>query len=232
MTVLILQARLDSSRLPGKALLELVPGLSLLEAVFAQLAAVAADERILACPEDSFEAFTPFAKKAGWRIIAGDKDDVLGRYEAALRFIPAFGKEKDDLVLRATGDNPFVLVTSANALVRDFFTSGADYACYEGLPHGSGLEYVRAGALFEAAKNAKDPYEREHVCPYLYRRPQDFSIYRPALPTALARPDLRLTVDTAVDLARASLLWQKVDGPCVDDYRVVKMASRLAEAAV
>lgn len=228
MTVLILQSRLDSSRLPRKALLEIAPGLSLLEAVFAQLSAVDADERVLACPHDSLEAFAPRALNAGWRVFAGDKDDVLGRYEKALRSVDGFGERDDDLVLRATGDNPFVLVQAANALARDFFISGADYACYEGLPHGSGLEYLRATALFEAASKAAESYEREHVCPYLYRRPESFAIHRPALAQELSRPKLRLTVDTIDDFIFARRLWDKLKGPCHDDHRLVHTALQLA----
>lgn len=230
MTVLILQSRIDSSRLPGKALLELAPDLTLLEAVFAQLAAVCADERVLACPRDSLSSFAPLAAKAGWRLLAGDKDDVLARYVTALQAVAGPVPSKDLLVLRATGDNPFVLVEAANALSKTFMESGADYACYEGLPHGCGLEYLRAGALLEAAAKAMDPYEREHVCPYLYRRPQEYAILRPALPKELSRPDLRLSVDTRNDLERARLLWKRLGGPCTDDYRLVQTARALAEA--
>jgi spore coat polysaccharide biosynthesis protein SpsF len=65
-------------------------------------------------------------------------------------------------------------------------------------PHGLDVEVIRPNALAQAAERASDPYEREHVTPYIYRRPQSFRLAGVARHTSLA--GLRWTVDFAEDL--------------------------------
>lgn len=62
------------------------------------------------------------------------------------------------------------------------------------------MEAVRTAALYQAIAQTRDPYDREHVTPYLYQTPGRFVALKPSAPLALQRPDLRLTVDTADDL--------------------------------
>ncbi|MDR1211532.1 MAG: spore coat protein, partial [Spirochaetaceae bacterium] len=109
MTALVLQARLDSSRLPRKALLPL-GGRPLIQAVMAALKTVAADIHVLACAADSEAAFAPFARAEGFYIYGGPKEDVLKRYCDVIRL---YGPDR---VIRATGDNPFVFADAAWAV--------------------------------------------------------------------------------------------------------------------
>jgi spore coat polysaccharide biosynthesis protein SpsF len=203
---IVLQARLDSSRLPGKSLLPL-GGRPLILRVMEALNRVPAELRVLACPEDSVAAFAPLADEAGFSLLAGPKDDVLGRYCLALR---KFGITR---VIRATGDNPFVFADAAAAINAEALALGADYAGYNGLPLGAGVESVSAEALFNAEADAATPFEREHVCPYLYSHPELFLLHRPLAPLrwrSVSQP-LRLTVDTAEDYERAQLLYAELD---------------------
>jgi spore coat polysaccharide biosynthesis protein SpsF len=195
----VVQARLDSSRLPGKALLPL-GGEPLLGRVLAALKAVKADRFALACPAECVETFSPIAETHGFGIITGPKDDVLARYCNAIRALRA------DRVIRATGDNPFVFADAANLLHDE--ASGADYAAYHGLPYGAGVESVAADALLRAEREAALPYEREHVCPYLYGHGELFLLHRPLAPVRWRRPGIRLTVDTEDDYRRARLIWE------------------------
>lgn len=229
MKVLILQSRLDSTRLPGKALLELSPGLTVLDAVLAQLSFIEADERILACPHDALSAFEPIAARHGWKLHAGDKEDVLDRFCSALKGLGIKASSEEVLVLRATGDNPFVLAEAANLLADEALERGCDYACYTDLPHGSGLEYIRAPSLLKAGQEARDPFEREHVCPYLYRNPGLFSIHKRPIDQVLREPQLSLTIDTAKDLAFAKGLYKKLGAACPHDERIVQGALELAK---
>ena len=184
----VLQARVDSSRLPGKSLLPL-GGRPLVFRVMEALNYIPANLRLLACPEDCADAFGPLASEAGFVLFTGPKDDVLWRYCLAIR------RFKIDRVIRATGDNPFVFADAAAALNAEAMTLNADYAGYSGLPPGAGIESVDAAALLRAGTEAAAPFEREHVCPYLYGHPELFLLHRPLAPPAggTARCGLRWT---------------------------------------
>lgn len=201
MTGVVLQARLDSSRLPGKALLPL-GGAPLIFRVMEVLKGLACDAHILACPEDCREPFSPLAEKLGFELLIGSKEDVLSRYCSAIR------RFNLDRVIRATGDNPFVFADAADVLHREALARNADYAGYAGLPHGAGVESVSGEALLRAAREASLQPEREHVCPYLYAHPEWFLLHRPLAPTQWQGPGLRVTVDTGEDYEQAKALYE------------------------
>ena len=159
------------------------------------------DKKILACPEDCITAFSPLAEEAGFTIVSGPRDDVLARYCIALRHSGA------DRFIRATADNPFVFFDAASALMEEADSLGADYAGYTSLPLGAGVEAVSTEALFKAEREAKDRYEREHVCPYLYNNPELFHIHRPPAPQKWQGSDIRITVDTPEDYRQAEILF-------------------------
>jgi len=202
---IVLQARLDSTRLPGKSLL-LLDGMPLVFRVMEALNSVPADIRALACPEDSLSAFAPLAEKAGFQILSGPKDDVLERYCRAIRHFSI------TRVIRATADNPFVFSDAAAAINAEAMALNADYSGYSGLPLGAGVESVSAAALLRAGTEAASSFEREHVCPYLYAHPEIFNLHRPLAPLrwqnrAAGGGSIRLTVDTREDFERAEKLY-------------------------
>jgi spore coat polysaccharide biosynthesis protein SpsF len=204
MTAIVLQARLDSSRLPGKSLLPL-GGKPLIVRVMEALNRVPVALRVLACPDDSVAAFAPLADETGFTLFVGPKDDVLGRYCRVLRH---FGIQR---AIRATGDNPFVFADAAAAINAEALAMGADYAGYGELPLGAGVESVSATALLRAELEATSPFDQEHVCPYLYNHPELFRLHRPPAPLHWQGPTFRLTVDTAEDYERARLLYAELD---------------------
>ncbi|MDR1908403.1 MAG: spore coat protein [Spirochaetaceae bacterium] len=218
MTALILQARLDSTRLPQKALLPL-GGRPLLLRVMEALNRIPAEARILACPADCAETFEPLAGEAGFALYAGSKEDVLARYCGALRHFflkvsPAPGEDGlPDRVIRATGDNPFVFADAALRIHDEATALGADYAGYAGLPYGAGVESLETYALLQAEREAREQAEREHVAPYLYKHPEYFRLHRPLAPRPWQAP-LRLTVDTEEDYRRAERLYALLDERC------------------
>ncbi|MDR2759774.1 MAG: spore coat protein [Spirochaetaceae bacterium] len=199
MTALVLQARLDSSRLYRKALLPL-DGRPLISLVMKALKTVPCDLHILACPEDSFREFRCLAEAEGFEPVSGPKEDVLGRYAQVIR---CFTPER---IIRATGDNPFVFADAAAAINQEGTELKADYAGYSGLPYGAGVESVSAEALLRAEREAAARTEREHVCPYLYGHPELFLLHRPLAPLIWRDPSLRLTVDTPEDYQQAQVL--------------------------
>jgi len=200
LTAVILQSRIDSSRLPGKALL-LLDGKPLVFRVMEALNHVDSDLRILACTDDSYSLFKPLAEDAGFMIHAGPKEDVLERYCQVIR------KYSIKRVIRATGDNPFVFTDAASSINSEASAINADYGGYKELPYGAGVESIDANALLRAQQEAALASEREHVCPYLYNHPELFKIHRPAAPLKWNHPGIRLTVDTAEDFDRAKALY-------------------------
>jgi spore coat polysaccharide biosynthesis protein SpsF len=200
MTALVLQARLDSTRLPGKSLLPLGEKPMIL-AVMEALKDVPADLYVLACPEDNPDPFRPLAEQAGFTLLPGPKEDVLARYCLAVR------RFNISRVIRATGDNPFVFADAAAAINNEAAALNAAYGSYRGIPLGAGVESVDGGALLQAEARASAPYDREHVCPYLYGHPETFSLHCPPVPRRWQGNDIRLTVDTAEDYERAKTLY-------------------------
>lgn len=192
-TGVILQVRLDSSRLPAKALLDL-QGKTVVQHAMAALRKVSSAECfILATDPGSAEFFSQKAEVEGFEIFIGPKEDVLRRYADAARH---YGL---DLVVRATGDNPLVSWEIAEETLSLQRLSGADYAACTEAPLGTGVEVVAVPALLTADKYAKDPYEREHVCPFLYRRPEQFKISVSPLRKSRRFPEGKVTLDTLDD---------------------------------
>lgn len=199
-TGIVVQVRLGSTRLPGKALLPL-GGASLTDQVLARLALVPGAAHILATDEASGAALAPIAARHGFDLLVGSPEDVLARYCLAIR---TFGLQR---VLRATGDNPLVSHEAASLLIERGNGAPADYATFTGLPLGMGVELVAASALLRAEAEAMLPNEREHVCPYLYGHPELFSLDRVQGPGEFLMPVARVTVDTASDYEAVKAIY-------------------------
>lgn len=202
MTAVFLQVRLDSSRLPRKAL-ALLGGRTVVQRCFDALDAVAADRRVLVTEPASSPELGPLARASGWELFVGSKDDVLGRFVAAAEATGA------TTIVRATGDNPLVSARMANLALDRHRERNNDYTAFDGAPVGTGVEVLRAAALVEASGSSPDAYEREHVSPFLYRRPDRYRIDRSPAPAACQSAG-RVTLDTPEDLANLVSLWEAV----------------------
>jgi spore coat polysaccharide biosynthesis protein SpsF len=205
-TAIVLQARMGSTRLPGKVL-ERIGRWSLLEHCVRRLAnsghpVIVATTTL---PED--DAVEAAARNLGAAVFRGDVDDVLGRYLAASR---SFNLTR---VIRATGDNPLVDTGAVNRTLAFQERVGADHVVECGLPVGTAVEAVRVDALERSIALAVDPYDREHVTS-LMRRDTRFTALRAVAPGALRRPGLRLTVDTAEDLEFLRQVYSDTSDGC------------------
>ena len=202
MTGVFLQVRLDSSRYPRKALANL-GGKTVVERCLEALNLVPAYVRVVVTEPKSVSALTPLAAGLGWEVFSGSESDVLDRFVQAAR---AFGCST---LVRATGDNPLVSARLAADLLMRHESEGADYSGFQGGPHGSGVEVIRASALETAWGSQPDAYEREHVCPFLYRRPERFRLFRPEVPAGCLLPQSRITFDTESDYEYLKALWSE-----------------------
>lgn len=204
--VIILQARLASRRLPGKALAS-IGARSMLGHCIARLRISGAAPVMLATTENAEDdALAAVAECYGIKVFRGAEDDVLSRFLLAAQSVGARH------VVRATADNPAIDIGGPARVLRELVASQADHVIEDGLPYGAAVEAVTVDALARAAARATSAHDREHVTPMIRRDRAHFvSVMIPA-PANVWRPDTRLTVDTADDLRFMGRLAACLDG--------------------
>ena len=143
MTVVVVQCRMSSSRLKEKALLPL-DGKPLISWTLNAMKKVKADQYYVATDKASEACLRPVVDGCGWKIYAGSLNNVLERFCDVIRLTDA------DILLRATGDNPFLFYEAAQESLDVFAQYKCDYFTISGLPHGSGVEVYKADCLLEA----------------------------------------------------------------------------------
>jgi spore coat polysaccharide biosynthesis protein SpsF len=201
-TIAIVQARMGSSRFPGKSL-ERIGKWSLIELVMGRVnQSSKVDKVVLATstnPKD--DVLENHVRQLGFPVFRGSEEDVLSRfYETAKSFEPA-------TVVRITGDCPLISPRLIDYAIDRFVDKQVDYLSLSvgndkklAYPRGFDVEVASFKSLSKAAEKASKQYEREHVMPYLYTNPESFSVYYLEPIPELSRPKYRLCVDTKQDL--------------------------------
>jgi spore coat polysaccharide biosynthesis protein SpsF len=203
--VAILQARMSSSRLPGKVLKPLVGAPMILRQIERLRRADALDGIVVATStEASDDVLCDACRAVGIEVTRGDLDDVLDRYRQAAR---ALGDPAH--VVRLTADCPLADWTVVDACVALHLRAGADYTSnvvQRSFPKGLDVEVMTLTALDRAWREATDPYDREHVTPYIHRHPELFALAH--LTQAADQSAWRWTVDTPEDWAMVEAVYQ------------------------
>jgi spore coat polysaccharide biosynthesis protein SpsF len=203
----IIQARLGSTRLPKKTLLDLAGQPMLVRVVSRVRRARTVGEVVVATttrPEDA--AIADLCASRGWSCFCGSTNDVLDRYYQAAR------KRGSDVVVRITSDCPLIEPTIVDRVVTAFLDhpGGVDYAANDypllTFPRGLDTEVFSFAALERAWQDDTNPAWREHVTPFLYRRPDLFKACSIVNDTNLSH--LRWTVDTLEDLDFARRIYE------------------------
>jgi len=221
--LIVLQARLASARLPGKALCR-IGSRTVLARCLERLMAGRAAPLVLATTERiEDDALVEEAASVGISTMRGANEDVLARFAGIVELL------NPRWVIRATADNPAVDMEAPERVLRHLEKSGADYVLERGLPVGAAVEGIRADALLEAAARAVDPYDREHVTPYLKRPEHRLRVHEPLAPIDVRRPDLRLTVDTPADLEFMTSILGRcgATSSCINLTGIIHVADRL-----
>lgn len=215
--VAIVQARMGSTRLPGKVLRPL-NGRPLLAQVVARLRVAPGVDRVVIATSDlpADDAIAQLAKVEGVACFRGSELDVLHRFTQAARAHDA------DPVLRVTADCPLVDPGIVGKLIAMFRQgdydhvgvatgAGALHSKEARYPDGLDAECFSRASLERAHREATHALDREHVTPYIWRNKD---IFKTALLTApIDRSDLRLTVDTEADLEIMSEIYKALDRP-------------------
>ena len=219
--VVVAQARMSSSRLPGKVLTDLGPGSSM-ELVLRRLRGVseAAQVAIATSTANDDDPVAERARELGFRAVRGPLADVLERYRMAAAETGA------DAVVRITADCPLVEPTVVDRLVAMWREDDTlDYVCNtrepRTFPDGLDVEVVSRDALDQAAYETREPYDREHVTPFVRDRPERFPQRSLRLdPPARA---VKLSLDTSEDLAVIRSFIERV-GPAATLDEIVAAA--------
>jgi spore coat polysaccharide biosynthesis protein SpsF len=207
--VVIVQARMTSTRLPGKVLADLA-GRPLLERELERLARCArADELVVATTVNADDdPLVALADRVGARWFRGSEHDVLARYAGAARETGA------ELVVRVTSDCPLIDPVEVDAVIEalEARRSEADFASNileRHLPRGLDTEALWSDVLERLDRLATSVPAREHVTYHAHtERPDRFALYAVRRPYDAA--DLRWTVDTPEDLELARRLYAEL----------------------
>ena len=230
----IAQARMGSSRLPGKVLKQ-VAGASLLEHLVTrvQLAETPLQLVIATTTAPADQAIADEAARLNVPCFKGPEEDVLERYAGASAMIGA------DVVVRVTGDCPLLDPSELDRVINVYLNGLKQEEPWQfvrnqagmtrRIPHGHDVEVFSAELLRQASVHAIDPGDREHVTPYFYRVEGRFK----ALVTDPPGPDysaLRLTVDTPSDLTFVETLMDAL-GPNADAKSIYRWLASNPDAA-
>ena len=191
-TVAIIQARLGSQRFPQKVLRPVLgrPALQLLIDRLRRARTI--DDIVLVIPDTpDNDDLVEFAQTAGVRCIRGSEQDVLARFAAGAREVDATA------YVRITGDCPFIDPEVVDRVVEARrATDAPDAFTDESFPDGFDVEVVTAEMIHRAEAEATDPYDREHVTPWIRR----MAGARSVVVTRGEPTDLRVTLDEPADL--------------------------------
>lgn len=219
--VAVVQARLGSTRLPGKVLLD-VGGASMLARTVRRLQRARLVDTVVVAtsttPQD--DAVERAARELGVAVCRGSEDDVLARYAQAA------GESRAEVVVRVTSDCPLIDPDVVDLVVASFRAAcpTADYASntqHRTYPRGLDVEAFSAAALERADREARTEAQREHVTPYFYQHPELFHLVSVANDRDLAA--YRFTVDTAEDLAFARAVYARIGGDAFGWREVIRL---------
>lgn len=214
----ILQARMTSSRMPGKVLRQ-AGGKSILSWVVRAVSRTSGIEGVcIAIPEGVVhDPIVAEANRIGAKVVRGSETDVLSRFHLAAQEVDA------SIIMRVTTDCPFSdpkINARVLALVVD---EGAAYACNNepfSYPHGLDCEVFTRDALVEAHEKAIHSYDREHVTPWIKRSAHINRRY--LIGAGYPPPDWRMTVDHPEDFEFFSKVVQKLSDRISDHLAVAE----------
>lgn len=208
--IILIQARLSSSRFPGKMLQPVKDGIPLAEYVWHRCSTSrTADEvAVITSSEASDDLLYDHCVRQGIPVYRGPLDDVLERYRQGTAHF------RGELVCRVCGDSPFVDVPALDALLDAMDSGKYGYGRVTGRPAGRVSEAMTLQALETAAREAETAYDREHVTPYLRNRPDRFPpVEIPAGPFPRALGESHpLTVDRPDDMETAREVAALLEG--------------------
>jgi len=221
---IIIQARVGSTRLPGKVLLP-IRGEPLLGYILSRLtrlqppaSAVVATTDL---PRDDFVA--ELCRDRGVLCFRGSEDNVLERFFRCAQ-LHAFTQ-----IVRLTADNPFPDIDELERLITFHIGNKFDFSNSRGaLPVGVGADIFAFSALQKSFLEGHEPHHIEHVDEYMLENPDKFRTGFMEIKGAKNRPDIRLTVDTDEDYRKACFIADSARNAYVGTEEAIELCMRYA----
>jgi spore coat polysaccharide biosynthesis protein SpsF len=220
-----IEARMGSSRLPGKVLAD-VGGVPAIERVVRRLELCRRlDDIVLAtstaAADDALEAW---ARSRGVAVFRGSEDDVLDRVVSAQRSM------RSDVVVEVTGDCTLLDFEVVDFGIEMFFANACDVvtnARVPSWPQGADVQVFRLEDLAHVASSIFDPAVREHVSLYFYENPERYRIIHLLAPPSLQAPEQRLQLDYPEDLRFIREVYARLEPKLGDRFGVREILSLL-----
>ena len=204
-----IEARMSSSRLPGKTL-KLLEGKPMLERMIERLKRVKlADKIVIATtvnPAD--KPIVELAKKLGVVYYQGSEDDVLDRVLQSAK------KYDIDIIVETCGDCPVIDPSLLDYEIATFLNNDYDYVgCHlkKTWPIGIDAKLFTTKTLEEVAAKTNEPADRENVSLYIYEHPDEYRIHNIEASGKRHRPDLRLVVDHQEDFDLMEIIFEEME---------------------
>lgn len=212
--VCVIQARMGSTRLPGKSLMPLGPRPLLGHVLERARLAESVHQVVLAAPDlPEDRPVAELGEQYGVAVFRGHPTDLVHRYRSAA------AAHRADVVVRIPADNPLIHPSEVDRIVRRYLEGGLDFASNiapflgNQYPDGLGAE-VFSRALLEAEHaEVSDPRHREHVTTYFKENPGRFRLGTVPCPEAFRRPDIVLDVNTPDDYRFIKALFDDLSRP-------------------
>ena len=218
-----IEARMGSTRLPGKTMKEIV-GKPMLELLIERLKrARRIDEIVVATtvkPED--EVIVELAERVGVKWFRGSSEDVLDRVLKAAKFYRA------DIIVEITGDCPLIDPAVVDIVIKRYLEEKHDYVsnCLSRtFPRGLDTQAFSVGVLEEVSQLTQDPVDRENVSLYIYEHPRKYKLHNIEAPPECYHPEYRWTVDTEEDFQFVKAVYESLyyENPNFSTEDIVKL---------
>jgi len=212
-----IEARMTSSRLPGKVLMQIL-NKSVLEILIQRVrkAKYVTDIIVATTTNKEDDPIDKLCSRLGIKVFRGSEPDVLGRVYEAHSYV------NSDIVVELTGDNPLVDPALIDLCVLKYLYSNADYvstALKPFFPYPQAIQVFPFTILKDLNENALTKFDREHVTPSIYNNPKEFKIVSIIGNNKQFAPDQRHTLDTKEDFDRIKYLIENISG----DFRSSKI---------
>lgn len=205
-----IEARMSSSRLPGKVLMKIL-GRPVLELLVERLRRVSGVQEVVIATtvNKADDAICEFAKDRKIAFYRGSEEDVLERVLQAAKHYKA------DLIMEMTGDCPLLDPAESQKVVDFFMKNRSRYDYVSNIlkrtyPRGLDTQIFPVSVLDEVARKTSDPADRENVSLYIYEHPKEYRCGNVEAPAEVKNPDLRLTLDTREDFELIKTIFERL----------------------
>jgi len=204
----VIQARMGSTRLPKKVM-KPIGGMALIDLIVERVKQSdhynhkTQNLMIATTVEAEDDLLAHYCLSKGYKVFRGSEADVLQRFAQIVRHF------EPQIIVRLTGDNPFIDPVLLSKMLEKHRQEKADYTYTAGTPLGISGEMIDAQILSEIDNFPLTQPEREHVTLYIRKHPEQFHLQLFTPPKELAYPAYRFTIDTEEDYVFATRLLEK-----------------------